>query len=423
MSIPAWKRFEDFSVGDHAEVEHLLTAADVERFAALTGDTNPLHVDPDFARTTSFRKPVVFGMLSASFISTIIGTKLPGTGALWTRQTLDFLQPAFVGDTLRVTARVRQKSEALRAMILDIAVVNQHGQQLIAGDATVKMLEPQAGADATVAARTQAEPPAPAPAAKQRSASPAGIPERLTIVITGGAGGIGSAVARAAVAAGHAVALGYRSSAEAALALVDELVGAGGRAIAVRADVASESDVAALFRSAHEAFGPVLGVVHAAALPTLVRPFEALSWSDMQRQIDVQVAGAVHCVKAALPDMQAAQGGSVVFLGSVASDGAPPANQSDYVVAKAALQALARSLAVEHGPRGIRVNVVSPGMTSTDMIAHLPEKARMLTKMQTPLRRLAEPADIADAVLFLLGPGARHITGETLRVCGGSVML
>jgi 3-oxoacyl-[acyl-carrier protein] reductase len=219
------------------------------------------------------------------------------------------------------------------------------------------------------------------------------------------------------------VVIGYNASTEPALALVDELVRAKARAIAVHADVARESDVVQLFTAATDAFGPALGLVHAAALPTLVRPFEALAWSDMQRQIDVQVAGAVHCVKAALPAMLSAKTGSIVFLGSVAADGVPPVNQADYVVAKAALQALARSLAVEHGPRGIRVNVVSPGMTSTDMIAHLPEKARMLTKMQTPLRRLAEPADIAHAVLFLLDARSRHITGETLRVSGGSVML
>jgi 3-oxoacyl-[acyl-carrier protein] reductase len=414
----SWRRFEDFAVGDHAELQHVLTQADVESFAALTGDTNPLHVDPEFARTTSFRKPVVFGMLSASFISTIIGTKLPGTGSLWTRQTLDFLQPAFVGDTLRVSARVRQRSDALRAIVLDITVTNQHGQQLIAGDAVVKLLEQQGDRAPT------SEPVAPARSAgPTRRAAAAAPTDRMTVVITGGAGGIGSAVARALVAAGHAVAVGYNTSTEPALALVDELVRQDGRAIAVRADVSRESDVTSLFRAAGDAFGPVLGLVHAAAMPTLVRPFDALTWSDIQRQIDVQVAGAVHCVKAALPAMVAAEAGSIVFLGSAAADGVPPANQADYVVAKAALQALARSLAVEHGPKGVRVNVVSPGMTSTDMIAHLPEKARMLSKMQTPLRRLAEPADVADAVLFLLSAKARHITGETVRVNGGVVML
>jgi len=83
---------------------------------------------------------------------------------------------------------------------------------------------------------------------------------------------------------------------------------------------------------------------------------------------------------------------------------------------------LAHCLAVEYGPKGIKVNVVAPGMTETDMISLLPDKVKMLTKMQTPLRRLAEPVDIANTVSFLLSPLARHITGETIRVCGGAVM-
>jgi len=89
---------------------------------------------------------------------------------------------------------------------------------------------------------------------------------------------------------------------------------------------------------------------------------------------------------------------------------------------KAALAALARSLAVEYGPKGVRVNVVAPGMTQTDMLAHIPEKTKVLARMNTPLRRLGEPSDVADVVAFLVGPGSRHVSGETIRVCGGLVM-
>jgi len=87
------------------------------------------------------------------------------------------------------------------------------------------------------------------------------------------------------------------------------------------------------------------------------------------------------------------------------------------------LTSLTKSLAVEYGPKGIRFNILAPGMTETVMIADLPEKAKMLARMQTPLRRLGTPEDAAAGVAFLLGPGGRHITGETLRVCGGAVMI
>lgn len=111
------------------------------------------------------------------------------------------------------------------------------------------------------------------------------------------------------------------------------------------------------------------------------------------------------------------------MVGSVVADGVPPVQQAGYAMAKSALTTLARSLAAEYGPKQIRVNVVAPGMTHTDMIAEFPERAKELTRMQTPLRRLGKPEDVAHAVAFLLSADASHITGETMRVCGGSVMV
>ena len=146
-------------------------------------------------------------------------------------------------------------------------------------------------------------------------------------------------------------------------------------------------------------------------------------WDAFQRQIDIHLKGAFNCAKCALPKMVEAKFGSMVFIGTVYTEGVPPVQQARYVVAKAALTSLARCLAAEYGPMNIRVNVVAPGMTQTGMIADLPDKVKMLTKMQTPLRRLAEPEDIAHTIAFLLNPASRHITGQTIAVCGGSVML
>jgi 3-oxoacyl-[acyl-carrier protein] reductase len=152
------------------------------------------------------------------------------------------------------------------------------------------------------------------------------------------------------------------------------------------------------------------------------QPFDDLPIDTLIRQFDIQVRGAFLCAKRALPAMVKAQAGSLVFVGSIFAEGTPPPQQAAYVVAKAGLAALARSLAVEYGPKGVRVNVVAPGMTQTDMLAHIPEKTKMLTRMNTPLRRLAEPSDVAEVISFLVGVGSRHVSGETIRVCGGLVM-
>ncbi len=105
------KKYSEINVGDKETLSHTITKSDIEKFVQLTGDDNRLHVDEKFASTTQFKKPVVHGMLGASFISTIIGTKLPGDGALWFSQSLEFLLPVRIGDALTVTAEVLKKND------------------------------------------------------------------------------------------------------------------------------------------------------------------------------------------------------------------------------------------------------------------------------------------------------------------------
>jgi 3-oxoacyl-[acyl-carrier protein] reductase len=368
-------------------------------FAELTGDYNPLHLDEEFARQSAFGKPVVYGMLSASFISTMIGMLVPGKGALWTSQTLEFLKPAFVGDTLKVTAKVKQKSVGTRTLILDVTVANQHGQNLIVGQSSVRLLKLEE---------------------KNMSQNPK---EKRTYIITGGSRGIGAGAALWLAAKGHSVVVNYSSSEREALELVTRARELGGNALAMKADVTKLEDVDALISAATKEFGAVDGFVHCAAPTPIPQAFQETSWEVFQSQFDVQLKGAYNCVQRVLPHMIENKSGCMVFVGSIYSDGAPPPQLTPYVCAKSALSAMARSLAVEYGPKGIRFNVVSPGMTQTQMIANTPDKAKMLAKMQTPLRRLADPQDIAGAIEFLLSDNSNHITGETLRVCGGVVMI
>jgi 3-oxoacyl-[acyl-carrier protein] reductase len=389
--------FNQIQVNDEMELSHHLTQADIDIFASLTGDFNPLHMDETFARKTPFRKPVVHGMLSAAFISTMIGMLLPGSGSLWTAQTLEFLTPAFVNDTIKVIARVKQKSIATRSLVLQITITNQNGLKLVSGESTLKQLE------------------------IQKEQNPMSEEASMIIMVTGSGGGIGAAIAKKLAMQGHAVILTDWRLAEEEQVLKD-ITEKGGRAVALQADISNTQQVEQLFSSVKENFGPVQALVHCASPRNTLHPFEELSWEAVQQHLDVQVKGAFNCAQAALPDMLAAQAGAMIFIGSIAADGVPPTQQADYVLSKAALTALARCLAAEYGPKGIRINVVAPGMTQTDMIAHIPEKARILTRMQTPLRCLAEPNDIASVVTFLLSSGARHITGETIRVNGGAGM-
>lgn len=132
--------FSKWKVGDIEQLKRIIKEKDLDDFAKLTGDNNPIHMDELYASKSRFGERVVHGMLSASFISTIIGTKLPGKGALWISQTLDFLAPARIGDEITVIARVKNKSESLKVLSLDIEVKNQNKTTLIRGSSKVKLV-------------------------------------------------------------------------------------------------------------------------------------------------------------------------------------------------------------------------------------------------------------------------------------------
>jgi 3-oxoacyl-[acyl-carrier protein] reductase len=390
-------RFVEIRVGDEARFTHCLTQQDVDRFVDLTRDDNPLHTDAAFAGRTEFKKPVVHGMLTASFLSRVIGAELPGPGAVWYEQTLRFLSPARVNEAITVLARVTQKSEAQRILILSTKITGDDGRLLVEGEAKVKVIETQIEEDSM-------------------------SQDKGAVIITGASRGIGAAVARTLAADGFAVAVNYDQDEAGAFEVARSIETAGGRAMVFRADVTDEVAVQAMVEAVEAAFGPLSGVVNNAGGPVRLQTFDALAWEDFQSHLDVQLKGAFHVCQAVLPRLVARGGGVVINIGSVAAENVPPIRMTAYAAAKAALMCLSRSLAQEFGPKGVRVNCVAPGMVNTGLIANFPDKAKMVTKMQTPLRRLAEQGDVAGAVAFLFSERAAFLSGQTLRVCGGATM-
>jgi 3-oxoacyl-[acyl-carrier protein] reductase len=389
-----------FRVGSTAELTHVITAADIDRFVELTGDTNPVHIDRSFAERTALRGTVAHGMLGASFISTIIGKHLPGSGSLWLTQTLEFLLPVRVGDCITVRAEVTDVNVAHRTLGLRTEVVNQHGQKVIDGQSVVKVLDVD---------------PAPEPPSERVG------PE--VAIVTGASRGIGAAVARRLARAGYAVMINYRTDRDGADSVAGDIRSNGGAAFVIHADVTEPQAAEAMVRAAEEQFGRVTALVNNATGRIVPKTFASVTDEELDRYWNVHVRAPLALIRAALPRFERAGRGAVVNISSVYTNSTPPPQLLAYTATKAALESATRSLAVEYGPKGFRFNTVSPGMTDTQLIADTPEKTRLLTKMQTPLRKLAHPDDIAGGVCFLLSNEARHITGETLRICGGSVMM
>jgi len=394
-----FSNFESIQPGDKRSLVKTITEADVRRFVEMTGDDNPLHVDKAYAEGTPFKDIVVHGMLGASFISTVIGTRLPGPGALWVSQQMDFLLPVRLGDELTITCEVLKKHDGERLLDLETLITNQHGQRVLSGRGKVKVLATPGGG---------AETAAPKP--------------RLVAVVTGGAGGIGQAICEQLAAAGYAVVVNYASRADAAVALVARIVQAGGKALAVQADVASDSGVARLYEATVNEYGGAGVLVNNASLHVNAKPFLSTSWADVQQHLDVQARAAFLLAQRFAPDMAARKWGRIVNITSQVTQALPTPGWLGYTLGKSALASLTRSMAVELGASGITVNAVAPGMTDTRLIGGIPEKVQMMTARQTPLRRLATPPDVAAAVVYLVSDAGAFVTGQELNVNGGMVM-
>ena len=243
------------------------------------------------------------------------------------------------------------------------------------------------------------------------------------MIVTGGSRGIGAATARLAAERGYAVCVNYRANRQAAEEVVAAIAAAGGTAIAVAADVASEADVMRLFSTVDAALGPLHALVNNAGILERQTRVEHIDAARIDRIFATNVRGAFVCAREAVRRMSTKHGGAggaIVNVSSRAAQLGAPGEYVDYAASKAAIDALTIGLAREVAAEGIRVNGVRAGIIDTGIHADGGEPRRVDRLAPTlPMQRGGEAVEVARAILWLLSDEASYSTGTFIDVAGG----
>jgi NAD(P)-dependent dehydrogenase (short-subunit alcohol dehydrogenase family) len=243
------------------------------------------------------------------------------------------------------------------------------------------------------------------------------------VIITGASRGIGAATARLAASRGYLVGVNYRLNKAAADSVVSSITSAGGRAMAVQADIAIEAEVVRLFETCDRELGKLTGLVNNAGILEKQMRVEVMDASRLQRVFATNVTGAFMCAREAVRRMSTKHGGTggaIVNVSSAASRIGGAEEYVDYAASKGAIDTLTIGLAKEVATEGIRVNAVRPGVIRTEIHASGGEPGRVdRVKASVPMQRGGEAGEVAAAIVWLLSDEASYTTGAFLEVSGG----
>lgn len=249
-----------------------------------------------------------------------------------------------------------------------------------------------------------------------------------TLLITGGASGIGAQTARHAAARGYRIAVNYRSREAQAKAVVAEITAKGAQAIAIQADMAREADIVRMFEEAERSLGPITHLVNSAGINGRRGRIDQYDAAALAEVLAVNVIGLMLCCREAAKRMSTkhgGKGGAIVNVSSMAATLGGRSGSSAYAASKGAVDAFTRGFAREAASEGIRVNSVRPGMVLTEMTeGRLSDTAfRASIEASIPMHRIGEAHEIAEAVLWLLSDDASFITGAMLDAAGGGYII
>lgn len=386
-------------VGISAEISHVVTEHEIIEFAKLSGDNNLLHTSPEFAAQMSRSGVVAHGVLTMSLISRIIGTRLPGNGALWLGQTTQFTGSVHVGD--RLTGRVEVAKIYGKDQLIDVetTVINQSNETVLRGIGRVKL------------PATQVEP-------NPKSSS---VDQTYPILILGGSSAVGLAVTKHLASKGFDVTSTFSSHPDDLEKLITNANLAGQSARTVHLDLRSKLSFLKKMAELTSSGITPLGLVNCLATEPSNELAVAIDPDGFGPKVVFESEAIMTGTHLLLDEMRKQQFGRIINIGSSARTASPEPGWLSYIASKQAAFSVVRSLAVELGTFGITANSVAPGLLGTGMTNGISERIVNRAKVQTPTGRLPSLESVCSTVEYLLSPNASDVNGQEIVVDGGRV--
>jgi 3-oxoacyl-[acyl-carrier protein] reductase len=407
-----------FNLGDSYRDKFVVTDDVVNKFADFSSDFNPIHIDLNYAKSRGYPRQVSHGVIQLSFLSKMIGMNFPGPGSIWIKQTVDWLQPVLVGDTIEIVLTIKGRSPSTKILTLSVEIFNENNKKVMEGESQVKITE-------NLSSQLNDEINKPidfdlSQDAKEYLSNKHNSTKRVAL-ITGASRGIGEAIARRLSCDGFSVAINCRNDVKSAKTIVDSITSAGGDAIFVQADITSPNDIARMSKKIYSKWGRCDIVIHGASPPIKPIKTEKVRYEDFDLYLNTYLKGSVLLVEAFSKSMIQNNFGRFVFLGSSYLYGAPPQGVAAYVTAKEALWGYTKSLASDMGHYGITANMVSPSLTITDLTSEIPVRVKEVEAMKSPMRRLVTVEDTAYHVAHLCSDYSGYLNGINLPITSSPV--
>ena len=388
-------------VGKETVIKKKIIKKDIINFSKLSGDTNPIHINQNYAKKMGFGKLVAHGMLTESFISSIIGNKLPGPGSLWAEKQIKFLKIVRENDIITFKSKITEIHEKNNLAIIDIKAYNQF-KELVFDSLNKVILSKEIKIKALKKNNKIF--------VKKKLIK---VKKKLAIIL-GASGGIGIAVTNKLLKKKFNVIALYRSD----NTELKKLSKIHKNLHLHNLDLNNKSSMIKFIKIIKKnypthfinCYSPKIYPVN----------FEKITNEDFDHYFDKSLKNIFLLIKECVKRFKIIGRGNIIDITSVFIK-LPEINFLPYITFKGSMTALIKSLSVELAAHNIRANSVMAGVTDTQQISDMSKKQKLLIAAKTPLQRIAMPSDIADAVYFLTSKESKFITGSTIDVNGGII--